>query len=147
MRSLLRLSAVATICLLAACANDRVKYQFGSDNARVTSEVSVRQALQRALNLKRTNPLDEPVEVLSASMPEYPPELTGPNVEAQGRVRVNFLVDESGNVSQANARPDADPRLVELCLQTIKKWKFRTIRRGGLPVSEWLTFEFVFRLE
>lgn len=74
--------------------------------------------------------------------PPYPP--LAKTARAQGKVVVNILIDEEGNVIDAQAE-SGHPLLVAAAVNAARQWKFKPTLLSNVPVKVQgvLTFNFV----
>lgn len=75
--------------------------------------------------------------------PAYPEQLAARKI--QGRVRVDFYIDESGAVRLPIARESDDPDLSTLAIDAVRQWKFSPPRRNGRSVLVHASQEFNFK--
>lgn len=75
----------------------------------------------------------------------YPAEAKQKGI--QGKVYVHVLVDEEGNVVEANSAKEADPLLVEAAIKAIEKTKFNPGKQKGKPVKVQVVIPVSFKLK
>ena len=90
--------------------------------------------------------LDHPPRPLVKMPPVYP--YKAKRLEIEGYVRIKFLVDDEGTVSQVSVL-DASPKGVfeDSVLQTLPSWKFSPGKIVGEPVSSWVVTTIRFELK
>jgi general secretion pathway protein A len=82
-------------------------------------------------------------ELLSSVLPEYPPVARQWRVE--GDVVVNFVVEESGNVSDINIV--SGPMMVrQAALKALRSWKYKPAQLNGQPTAVKMQVTIRFRL-
>ena len=86
--------------------------------------------------------LDGPIIPIDVTLPGYPHKMIYKGIE--GIVEVYFLVDENGQVEEAQILKSAHPDLDAHCLKAIKKWRFKPMTSGGKPVKVKLFQRIVF---
>jgi protein TonB len=82
---------------------------------------------------------------LTRFAPEFPEDLRRRGL--QGVVVVEFIVDESGHVTEAASIRSAHPELDRLAVEAVKKWIFRPATREGRPVRTVLQNPITFALK
>jgi len=88
--------------------------------------------------------LDSPLEVLEAPLPSYPAVLRTSGVK--GSVSVKFHIARDGFVDVAEVEEPAPANLGDLCLDAIRRWRFKQLTRNGQPVEIWARYTFLFKL-
>jgi protein TonB len=90
--------------------------------------------------------LDHPPRPLVKMPPVYP--YKAKRLEIEGYVKIKFLVDDEGTVSQVSVL-DASPKGVfeDSVLQTLPSWKFSPGKIVGEPVSSWVVTTIRFELK
>lgn len=81
----------------------------------------------------------EPVEVLAATLPQYPA-----NSVTTGAVVLRVRIDKSGNV-QSIAAVRRIPSLTSQCIRVVKEWKFKPAEFRGMPTPSSIALAFVLR--
>jgi TonB family protein len=77
---------------------------------------------------------DKKLKLTRFVAPEYPAELRASGI--QGEVHVRFLVQPDGSVTDAHVAKSAHPRLDELALAAVSRWKFeRYAHQDGSTVK------------
>ena len=77
---------------------------------------------------------DQKLKLTRFVPPEYPEELRRSGI--QGEVQVRFVVQPDGSVTDAHVAKSAHPRLDELALAAVSRWKFeRYAPRDGSMVN------------
>lgn len=82
--------------------------------------------------------------LISAPQPTYP--MMAQIAHAEGYIWVAFIVNESGNVEQANALQDPDSAIAEAAVNAVMKWKFAPGRIDGSPARIILTVPVSFEI-
>lgn len=82
-----------------------------------------------------------PVAITTVA-PHYAPEARKEGV--RGRVKVNFYIDELGNVRMPAVPADSHPYLASMAILAMKGWKFEPATRHGHPVLVAAEQEFAF---
>lgn len=87
----------------------------------------------------------EPPMTLKIVDPVYPPSALRLGVE--GSITVNALIDEKGNVIDTGILKGIqdDMGLGKAAETAVKKWKFRSAKKGGVNVKVWKPFVIVFK--
>jgi TonB family protein len=77
---------------------------------------------------------------------QYPPIALRQRVE--GSVELNVLVDERGNVTDAQVVSGAGGKagLNEAAIENVKRWKYRPATKDGVPVKVWTSVRVQFQL-
>ena len=133
-------------CVLAACAQTDPTYLVGEQSAKHLSRVEAERAMMVSAPAAAAHlGLDEPLKILSAPQPAYPAELR--NAGITGTVRVRFLVQEDGTVSNVTAVGSPQPDLAALAVQTVLQWRFEPLKRKEQPLKTWMGQDFTFRLD
>lgn len=86
--------------------------------------------------------LDTPPQGCGSPMPEFP--MAAQERWAEGRVTVDFLVDESGRVRVPTVQSATADEFAAATLDILREWQFEASRRHGRPavyVERW-TFDF-----
>jgi protein TonB len=95
---------------------------------------------QAAATPGRENPV--PVRTVA---PEYPREMKQNGVS--GLVMVKCMIDEQGNVSQADVVKSSDQTFDKFATEALKKWKFKPARQDGTPIAMQVTIPIKFVAE
>lgn len=96
----------------------------------------------------KTEPIstvDEMPKVIADSVAEYPEEAR--RLGIQGKVVLELLVDENGNVASARVLRSLHKELDQAALKAAKGLRFTPARRGGKAVSVRIPYTYVFVLE
>jgi TonB family protein len=101
-------------------------------------------ARHKALAASIPTNFDSAITILRSAFPEYPEDARRDGI--QGIVRVEFVVNENGDVEDAVATESPDARLSEASIRAIKTWHFSPLTRQGKPVKAKLAQRFPFRL-
>lgn len=76
--------------------------------------------------------LEPPVPVRTVA-PKYPTEMRRDGTG--GVVTVSCLIDEKGNVTEAEVQKASHQAFAQPAVDALKKWKFKPAKRGGAPVA------------
>ncbi len=87
---------------------------------------------------------DEPPRPIEYVAPEYPKEAREKGLE--GRVLVEAIVDENGNVIDARIRYSSNEIFNEAALAAMRKMKFKPAKRNGVPIKVKVIQPFIFKL-
>lgn len=82
-------------------------------------------------------PLSEKPEIISQVLPDYPEAIRTQGI--QGTVVIKILVDEYGDVKQAEIVKSLNSVLDQAAIKAAKQWKFKPGKRGDKPVKVWMT--------
>ena len=93
--------------------------------------------------LKVGGDVKEPVQ-LTRVAPRYPEEARKNRV--QGKVVLEAVIDEKGNVVRVTTLESPDPALAEAAIEAVKKWTYEPTTRKGKPVKVRMTVTVAFRL-
>lgn len=137
------LLAFTAAILAAACASPDPSYQVADDQ----HSGSRRAAEQRYAELAQTMPtvaaLDGPLQVLQSRFPDYPRRLRSANIE--GTVRIQFIIEPDGSVSNPQLVGSPPPELAALAMQAIMRWRFAPPMKNGVatrvPAAQQFTFK------
>lgn len=142
-----RIALVALAALfLLACASQGPEYIVQSSGPQRLSRADAQNVLiEQYLQQQISPPLDKPLKVRTLVLPPYPRELWQAQIE--GKVRVRFRINEDGAAADPSIAGTAHSVLAAYSMSSVLQWKFEPMTRGGKPVSMWLTYEFIFRLE
>ncbi|HWA11262.1 MAG TPA: energy transducer TonB [Opitutaceae bacterium] len=88
--------------------------------------------------------LDKIPQATVQAKPVYPFEMRRAGIT--GTVVVEFIVDKTGAVLNATARPSAQREFEAEAVKAVSKWKFRPGQRGGQPVPTHMVVPIVFSL-
>lgn len=77
--------------------------------------------------------------------PAYPPAAA--KARLRGEARVEFVVEQDGNVSEAVVRESTEPAFGEAAAQAIRQWKFEPATEKGQAVRSAMTVPVRFELE
>ncbi len=86
--------------------------------------------------------IDRPLAPLATVAPRYATEAYQDGV--RGRVKVEFFVDENGDVRMPVVAADTHPYLSTVAVEALRGWKFAPPTRGGQPVQVAAVQEFAF---
>jgi protein TonB len=89
-------------------------------------------------------PSDTPLKPISTPFPAYPSSLRDDGIA--GRVRVRFVVESNGTVSNPVVLGSAPADLAAITLQSIRQWRFEPPLRNGKPGRVTAEQAFVFEL-
>jgi TonB family protein len=92
----------------------------------------------RTFNLRELDAIPVPQKTV---VPSYPPAVAG---RSQGRVRVDFFIDETGAVRVPIAPLDASSELANAAVAAVRQWRFAPPLRNGHPVLAFVSQEFNF---
>lgn len=142
------IAVIAAVALVAcAPASKPPEYIVRPDGPRLSREAAQDLLVEKSLTSQIRTQLDAPLKVLAAPLPAYPASLRqGPNA-IDGSVRVSFLVNADGTVSDMALVGQPNAVLAALSVESMRRWKFGPITRNGAPTTQRLVFEFQFRLE
>lgn len=98
-------------------------------------------------------PTSEPVsqarfdaDYLRNPPPPYPP--LSRRMGEEGKVILRVLVNTQGSADSVEIRTTSgSPRLDDAAVNTVKKWKFISAKRGDTPVQSWVLVPIIFKLE
>lgn len=93
--------------------------------------------------LKVGGDVKEPVQ-LTRVAPRYPEEARKNRV--QGKVVLEAVIDEKGDVVRVTTLESPDPALAEAAIEAVKKWTYEPTTRKGKPVKVRMTVTVAFRL-
>ena len=84
--------------------------------------------------------------LLSHPAPAYPVEAKTDKVE--GVVVLSLLIDEGGNVVDATALEDPDPRLTKAAIESVRQWKYQpALDSAGKPIKVHVSITVRFKLK
>lgn len=94
------------------------------------------------LHVPTNTDLDSPLKAIAQPMPAFPAAAKGRWDE--GRVVVEFYVDESGHVRAPTVREATAPEFAAEALNALQQWQYETPRKNGQPavMSERWAFSF-----
>jgi protein TonB len=85
-------------------------------------------------------------DYLSNPAPPYP--ALSRRMGEEGRVVVRVLVSMDGHAERIELRASSGhPRLDDVALETVRKWKFVPARQGDQPVAAWVLVPISFSLK
>jgi TonB family protein len=113
-----------------------------------TNSVSARMAEQMAvdpqpLHVPSSTDLDAPLKAITQPMPAFPTAAKGRWDE--GRVVVEFFVDENGRVRAPAVRESTAPEFTAEALNALQQWQYETPRKNGQPAVMTERWAFQFR--
>lgn len=79
----------------------------------------------------RDDAYDTPPSLVQQTRPIYPPDAYAQKIA--GRVEVEFLIDEQGDVAHAQVS-ESIPALDAAAVACVRGWKFKPAMKGGRPV-------------
>ncbi len=88
--------------------------------------------------------VDEPPEPVVNVKPEYPDIARQAGLE--GRVLVEAVIDENGNVIDARIQSSDNEIFNEAALAAMRKMKFKPAKQKGIPVKVKVIMPFIFKL-
>lgn len=94
------------------------------------------------IRLCRPDEMDRPLLPVVRAAPPYGGEAE--KGETQGRVRVQFYVDQQGRVRLPSVPAESDSHLSALAVDAISRWQFEPPTRGGNPAVVAVVQEFEF---
>jgi TonB family protein len=141
------ITTVAATALVACTASKQPEYIVRPDGPRLSREAAQDFFVEKSLTSQIRAPLDAPLKVVAAPLPAYPAALRRGATAIAGSVKVTFLVNADGSVSDVALIGQPNSVLAALCLDSMLRWKFGPITRNGAPTTQKLSFEFVFHLE
>lgn len=83
-------------------------------------------------------------EIRKQVPPQYPFDLKSRGIE--GKVIVQFMIDEKGIVSDCVAISSSNPGFEPAALDAVRQWRFKPAVKDGRPVKSQMTFPIGFRL-
>jgi TonB family protein len=134
-----------SLVLTAGCSTDAPKYRVGSTGAPQSREQAQQTHIKGVESTNTAGQLDTPLKLISAPFPEYPSSLRNDGLD--GRVRIRFIVESNGTVSNPVVLGAPPPALAAITLRSIMQWRFEPPLRGGKPGRVAVEQEFVFALE
>jgi TonB family protein len=138
------LLASSLLMLLAACMHS-VEYITTTDGHPLSRDAAEKDLIEHGLSFQLKEPLDTPLSLISARLPDYPLTLMRGNVA--GVVTVVFHVGSDGSVSSIQVKGNPNPVLAALTVGAISGWRFKPPVRNGKPTDLWLDFQYEFRLQ
>ncbi len=132
------------LILAQGCATKPPEYSIGYDGPLLIREAA-QKSIQGPLQTQIKLPLDSPLEVITASLPNYPDSFRKANIE--GKVKIIFVVESDGTVSNPLIVGSPPAPLAAISLNAILHWKFKPPIRNGQPVKLRLGQVFDFILE
>ena len=137
-----KLLLLLSLLITGACSTDAPKYRVGSTDALQTREQAQQTHMEAAVTAGQ---LDKPLKPISTPFPEYPSSLRNEGIV--GKVRVRFIVESNGTVSNPVVLGSPPAELVAITLHSIMQWRFEPPLRGGKPGREAVEQAFVFELD
>jgi len=98
-----------------------------------------------SINVYELFDVDEPPEPIKHVQPEYPKEALEKGLE--GRVLVEAVIDENGNVIDARIEYSDNEIFNEAALAAMRKMKFKPAKLRGIPVKVRIIQPFIFSLK
>ena len=132
-------TAGAAALLLLVGAAGAAAFPFGSPPAGGVTE----GASENGEVLKVGGDVKEPVGVTRVP-PTYPEEARKNRI--QGRVVLEAVIDEKGNVTKVGAIESPDPLLTDAALEAVKQWTYRPATKRGKAVKVRMTVTVAFKL-
>ena len=138
-------TALVTLTLLGACAQPLggTSYRVGNSPSGLTSAEAQRELIRETLAIQIKPPLDTPLQLINAALPEYPIRPKRQGVE--GSVRLQFRVLADGSVSDLTVVESPNDELSAAARDAVAQWKFSPVSRNGAGVT--LKFAFAYRFE
>jgi len=131
--------------LLAACSTPPTpKYAFGGrapieeEAANANAWAELEAGMKREGYDSRPQPISTERPVLTQS------EI---NAAANGIVRVRFLIDVDGKVSNVELLHACTPEVGEIVRAKVLQWRFKPAMKGGKPVAVHAVQDFEFRID
>lgn len=142
-----RFAAALLLILLGACTQPYVgtTYRVGNSPSGLTSAEAQRELIREALTIQIKPPLDTPLQLINAALPEYPIRPKRQGVE--GSVRLQFKVLADGSVSDLTVVESPNNELSDAARDAVAQWKFSPITRHGAGTSLKLAFTYRFELD
>ena len=131
-----------SVLLAAGCSTDATKYRVGSSGVLQAREQAQQTHMASTATADR---LDVPLKPISAPFPEYPSSFRDDGLV--GRVRVWFIVESNGTVSNPVVLGSPPPELAAITLRSIMQWRFEPPLRGGKPGRVAVEQVFAFELD
>jgi RNA polymerase sigma factor (sigma-70 family) len=88
--------------------------------------------------------LDSPPTPVYQSMPQYPAELRRQGIS--GRVVVELVVDNQGNVRSATTASSSDPAFAQSAIDAVSQWTFDPGQKGGALVNSRVQIPIIYSL-
>lgn len=138
---------IATLVFFGGCTAGppETTYIVAPSVKEVSREAAEKLLVEKELKSQLTADLDSPLRLTEVQMPRYPQYVR--RRDAFGDVNVEFEVTPSGAVSNATLVGQPHPFLAALSIESLLRWKFAPLTRGGTPVTARLKFKFVYRLD
>ncbi|MFP8776947.1 energy transducer TonB [Hydrogenophaga sp. RWCD_12] len=138
-------TALVTLTLLGACALPQggTAYRVGNNPAFLSSQDAQRELIRETLEHQVKPPLDKPLQLLNAALPEYPIKALQQGVEGSVTLRFDVLAD--GSVSHVTVVESPNDDLSAAARDAVAQWKFSPVSRNGAGVT--LKFAFTYRFE
>ena len=140
-----RLFASTIAVLLVGCASSAVTYRVADDQhsgSRIAAEQRHAELVQ---GLPIAAELDAPLRVLKSRFPDFPRGVL--NTDSASTVRIEFLIEADGSVSNPQVIGPAHSEVASVCLEAIQSWKFAPPLKNGVPVRVQAAQRFTFKLE
>ena len=93
----------------------------------------------------KVDSLDAPLEVLYAPLPPYPRSVRA--AQQTGTIKVRFTIEPDGTVKDPAIVGAPPAVLAAITVNTVLRWRFAPITRGGQPASLQVQQAFVYRIE
>lgn len=138
-------AGLSVLFLIAGCSTRSTTYVVRPGGPALSRQDAQQELVRNSLSSQIRREIDKPLEVVAAPLPDYPSTFRKSNIE--GTVRVKFLIEHDGSVSNTTVVGSPHPGLAAVTLMSVMQWKFKPLTQNGQPTKEWVTFESVFRLE
>lgn len=139
------LLTLLVVLVLVACAANEATYRVGHAGtlqARTEAEQTHSQLISEASSFGN---LDSPLKVLASPLPDYPQSLRDANIT--GTVRIRFLIEEDGKVSNPTVLGSLPAALAAISLNAVMRWRFEPPIRNGAPTKARAEQEFNFTVK
>jgi TonB family protein len=143
-------TTAAAVLLVAVGSAGAAAFPFGGDGASgppaapaATAGSAKPASAGDGEILKVGGDVKEPVQLTSVP-PAYPEEARKNRV--QGRVLLEAVVDEKGNVANVGTLESPDPALADAAVEAVKRWTYKPATLKGKPVKVRMTITVNFRL-
>ena len=143
-RSVHLTTASAAAALLLVGAAGASAFPFGDAPPKAAAKAAPAKPAPDDGIYKVGGDVKEPVEIHRVQ-PVYPEEARENRI--QGRVVIQAVIDEKGNVKRAEAVESPDPVLTEAALAAVKQWTYKPATKNGKPVKVFFTVTVAFKLE
>jgi TonB family protein len=131
-----------SLLLIGACSTDAPKYRVGTTGALQNREQAQQTHMESAAAVGQ---LDKPLKPISAPFPDYPSSLRNDGIV--GKVRVRFIIEANGTVSNPVVVGSPPAELAAITLDSIKRWRFEPPLHGGKPGRAVAEQSFVFEVD